>query len=82
MNTLQHKRVKLRGEVEDMAKNNNKARNLLRIVPNDQGFHFYRAIDCCIGVTSCSLEELAEAINEVCSEAILFHFERGDFRIG
>jgi len=79
MNTLQHKRVKLRGEVEDMAKNN-KARSPLRVVPNDQGFYFYRAIDCCIGVTSCSLEELAEAVNEVCSDAVLFHFERGDFQ--
>ena len=63
-----------------MVKNNNEARNPLRVVPYAQGFHFYKAIGCCIGVTSCSLEELAEAINEVCSEAILFHFEHGDFQ--
>jgi hypothetical protein len=59
---------------------NNEARDLLRVVPHAQGFHFYRAVGCCIGVTSCSLEELAEAVNEVCSDAVLFHFERGDFQ--
>jgi hypothetical protein len=63
-----------------MVKNKYEVRNPLRAVPPAQGFHFYRAIGCCIGVTSCSLEELAEAVNEVCSDAILFHFERGDFQ--
>jgi hypothetical protein len=66
--------------VERMAKNINKGGCPLRVVSSDQGFHFYRATDCYIGVTCCSLEELAEAINEVCSDAILFHYERGDFQ--
>jgi hypothetical protein len=63
-----------------LSSSNNAARDLLRVVPHAQGFHFYRAIGCCIGVTSCSLEELAKAVNDVCSDAVLFHFERGDFQ--
>jgi hypothetical protein len=63
-----------------MVKSNNEAKDALRVVPHAQGFHFYRAIGCCIGVTSTSLEELADAIQKVCSDAVIFHFERGDFK--
>jgi len=56
------------------------AKDSLRVVPHAQGFHFYRAIGCYIGVTCTCLEELADAIQTVCSEAIIFHFERGDFQ--
>ncbi len=81
VNKPQSKRAKPHGRVEHTVNSNsNEARKPLRVVPHNQGFHFYKAIDCCIGVTSCSLEELAEAVNEVCSEAIIFHFERGDFQ--
>ncbi len=81
VNKPQSKRAKPHGRVEHTVNSNsNEARKPLRVVPHDQGFHFYKAIDSCIGVTSCSLKELAEAVNDVCSEAILFHFERGDFQ--
>jgi hypothetical protein len=63
-----------------MDKSSNEVKEPLRVVPQAQGFHFYRAIGCCIGVTSCSLEELADAVQKVCSEAVIFHFERGDFQ--
>lgn len=77
---LQIKRVKPRNEVAHAAKHDGPSKNPLRVVPHAQGFHFYRAIGCCIGVTCYSLEELNENVNKVCSESILFHFERGDFQ--
>jgi hypothetical protein len=58
----------------------NDDKNLLRSIPHEQGFHFYRDIANCTDVTSYSLEELCEAIRMVCNEAILFHFERCDFQ--
>jgi len=63
-----------------IVKSSNETKDPLRVVPHVQGFHFYRAIGCCIGVTSCSLEELSDAVQKVCSDAIIFHFERGDFQ--
>ncbi|MCW4025422.1 MAG: hypothetical protein NWF01_10380 [Candidatus Bathyarchaeota archaeon] len=63
---------------EKIMENNEK--NLLRSVPPEQGFHFYRDMENCTEVTSYSLEELCGAISYVCNEAILFHFERGDFQ--
>jgi hypothetical protein len=63
-----------------MIKNSNENKDPLRAVPRVQGFHFYKAIGYCIGVTSCSLEELADSLQKVCSEAVIFHFERGDFQ--
>jgi hypothetical protein len=58
----------------------NKNRNPLRVVPHDQGFHFYISIGDYCGVTAHSLEEFVSALQYVCSESIIFHFERGDFQ--
>jgi hypothetical protein len=63
-----------------MVGSSNETKDPLAVVPRAQGFHFYKAIGCCIGVTCCSLEELADALQKVCSEAVIFHFERGDFQ--
>ncbi len=63
-----------------MVKSSSATKDSLRVVPHAQGFHFYRTIGCSIGVTCTCLEELADAIQTVCSEAIMFHFERGDFQ--
>lgn len=63
-----------------MVKSCNETKDPLRGVPHAQGFHFYTAIGDYCGITSTSLEELANAIQHVCSEAIIFHFERGDFQ--
>jgi hypothetical protein len=58
----------------------NETKDPLRVVPHSQGFHFYRSVGFCIGITCCSLEELVDAVPKVCSEAVIFHFERGDFQ--
>jgi len=63
-----------------MVKSGNETKNPLRVVPHAQGFHFYTAVGDYCGVSACSLEEFANAIQYVCSEAIVFHFERGDFQ--
>ena len=63
-----------------MIKSYNETKDPLRIVPNVQGFHFYTAVGDYCGVSAHSLEEFANALQYVCSEAIVFHFERGDFQ--
>jgi hypothetical protein len=63
-----------------MVKSSNKTKNPLRVIPDDQGFHFYTAVGDYCGVSVHSLEEFADALQHVCSEAIVFHFERGDFQ--
>jgi hypothetical protein len=52
----------------------------LRVIPDAFGFHFYTAVGDYCGVSVHSLEEFADALQYVCSEAIVFHFERGDFQ--
>ena len=63
-----------------MVKRSEKNRDPLRVVPHTQGFHFYTAVGDYCGVSVHSLEEFADALQYVCSEAIVFHFERGDFQ--
>jgi len=63
-----------------MVKSNNETKDSLRIIPPAQGFHFYTAVGDYCGVSVHSLEEFADALQYVCSEAIVFHFERGDFQ--
>jgi len=63
-----------------MVKSNNETKNPLRVVPDAKGFHFYTGVGDYCGVSVHSLEEFADALQYVCSEAIVFHFERGDFQ--
>ena len=63
-----------------MVKSDNETKNPLRVVPDAKGFHFYTGIADYCGVSVHSLEEFADALQYVCSEAIVFHFERGDFQ--
>jgi hypothetical protein len=63
-----------------MVKSSNENKDPLRIIPHAQGFHFYTSVGDYCGVTVHSLEEFADALQYVCSEAIVFHFERGDFQ--
>ena len=63
-----------------MVKSSNETKNPLRVVPQAQGFHFYTAFGDYCGVSVHSLEEFADALQYVCSEAIVFHFKRGDFQ--
>jgi hypothetical protein len=77
--TLQDARIK-QGEETYMGKSNNVTKDPLRVVKHPQGFHFYTAIGDYCGVSAHSLEEFADALQYVCSTAIVFHFERGDFQ--
>jgi hypothetical protein len=52
----------------------------LRVVPNSEGFHFYTDIGHPCGISCTSLGEFANALQYLCSEAIIFHFARGDFQ--
>ncbi len=63
-----------------MVKSCNEKIDPLRVVPHPQAFHFYMAIGDYCGVSAHSLEEFADALQYVCSDAIVFHFERGDFQ--
>jgi hypothetical protein len=63
-----------------MVKGGIKTKNPLRVVPDALGFNFYTAVGDCCGVSVHSLEEFADALQYICSEAIIFHFERGDFQ--
>ena len=63
-----------------MVKSSNESKDPLRVVPHAQGFHFYTTIGDYCGVSAHSLEEFADALQYVCSDAIVFHFERGDFQ--
>lgn len=63
-----------------MVKSSDKTKDPLRVVPHAQGFHFYTTVGDYCGVSVHSLEEFADALQYVCSEAIVFHFERGDFQ--
>lgn len=63
-----------------MVKYCNEDKDPLRVVPYAQGFHFYTDVGNPCGVTSTSLDEFATSLQYVCSKAIVFHFERGDFQ--
>ena len=63
-----------------MVKSDNETKNPLRVVSDAKGFHFYTGIGDYCGVSVHSLEEFADALQYVCSEAIVFHFEREDFQ--
>lgn len=52
----------------------------LRVVSHAQAFHFYTAVGDYTGVSAHSLEEFDNALQFVCPESIVFHFERGDFQ--
>lgn len=60
--------------------NCNETKDPLRTLSNAQSFHFYTNIGDYSGVSANSLEEFANALQYVCSEAIVFHFARGDFQ--
>ena len=63
-----------------MIKRSNETKDPLRTIPHVQSFHFYTAVGDYCGVSAHSLEEFGDALQYVCSEAIVFHFERGDFQ--
>ena len=63
-----------------MVESINQAKYQLRKVSYAKAFHFYTAVGDYCGVSVHSLEEFANALQYVCSEALVFHFERRDFQ--
>ena len=63
-----------------MVKTNDDAKNPLSVVPEAKNFRFCTDVDDSCGVCAHSLEEFADDLQYVCSESIVFHFERGDFQ--
>jgi hypothetical protein len=55
-------------------------RQILDVVPYDQGFHFYAGLGNYIGVTASSLAEFAEKLRIIDATSVRFHFQRGDFQ--
>lgn len=55
------------------------ASKILREVPYEVAFHFYREVDRPIGLSSTSLVDFYGKIREIDLEVFKFHFLRGDF---
>lgn len=56
-----------------------KAADILREVPPQEAFYFYRALDSPLNVTARSLGEFAERVKTVDAASLQFHIERQDF---
>ena len=56
------------------------AKNSLRTVSYETGFHFYTGIGKYSGLTATSLSEFADKLQKVPAESAVFHFRRGDFQ--
>jgi Family of unknown function (DUF5752) len=52
---------------------------ILREVPPEKAFHFYRAIDKPLNVSARSLREFIARVDQVETASIAFHSERRDF---
>ena len=52
----------------------------LRIVPFENGFHFYTDIGKYTGITATSLSEFALKLRVIPEESVMFHFQRKDFQ--
>ena len=55
------------------------AARILRLVPPDEGFHFYRAENVLAGVSARSLREFLEKLGTVEVASVEYHFYLGDF---
>jgi hypothetical protein len=56
------------------------AKNSLRTVSYETGFHFYTGIGKYSGLTATSLSEFVDKLQKVPPESAVFHFRRGDFQ--
>ena len=52
---------------------------ILRELPQDKAFYFYRAVDSPLNVSARSLKEFVERIKTVEANSLSFHTQRGDF---
>ena len=56
------------------------ALRILRVVPFENGFHFYMANGVYTKVTATSLEDFSQKLDGVDAASISFHYPRGDFQ--
>lgn len=59
--------------------NSDQAAAILREVPPEKAFYFYRAVDSPLNVSAKSLKEFSERIKTVEPTSLVFHSERQDF---
>lgn len=52
---------------------------ILRTVPREKAFYFFTSIGNYTGLSTASLKEFAERMNEVSVKSLEFHLYRGDF---
>src|SRR6266540_1414667 len=57
----------------------NAASNILRSVPPQNAFYFYRAMDAPTGAAARSLPDLLGIVNTIDITSLQFHLGRGDF---
>lgn len=55
-------------------------RVILRKLPNDDGFHFYKTYDQYTNITATSLIDFQSKLKIVDEQSLLFHYPRGDFK--
>jgi hypothetical protein len=53
--------------------------NILRTVPDENGFYFYQAVDSPLGLKANNLDQFAEELQTVDPRSIRFHLSRQDF---
>lgn len=58
----------------------NLTRAILRKLPYEKGFHFYKTYGHYTGITATSLIEFQSKLRIVDEQSLLFHYPRGDFQ--
>ena len=53
---------------------------ILRTVPQEEGFHFTTEKGINIGITATSLSDFAEKLETIDANSLMFHYLRGDFQ--
>jgi len=53
--------------------------NILRTVPEENAFNFYRAVDSPLGVKAANIEEFLDQLKKIEPASIEFHMGRHDF---
>lgn len=63
--------------ISDQQKN---AETILRVVPDDHGFHFMTENGVYTGVTAVSLQDFQSKLETIDIQSVVYHYYRGDFQ--
>jgi hypothetical protein len=63
--------------ISDQQKN---AETILRVVPDDHGFHFMAENGVYTGITAISLEDFQSKLETIDVQSVVYHYYRGDFQ--